>query len=244
MANAKFVPEKAREITFALIRVSGFIKRKLLRQKIEQLSYELLASISSTETNHSILVVDSLIGFVRLSRDLYEIETVNSKILIRELEALTNELRRGTENSELPDLEKLFTVQIPISKTKPISGNGKPGKTDAKLISGNIPEMKSKFPEMDPQEVVISDHDESIVDDEEWEISGNDSDLETRSVRQEKLLSLFRNAPNNRLYLKDIEPAFPEVSGRTIRGDLKQLADAGTIERQGSGGPSNYYQMS
>lgn len=92
-----------------------------------------------------------------------------------------------------------------------------------------------------PSEVVIPEaeiRNELIVNPE----SGNPEDGDS-AIRKEKILKMILTAPQKKLALKDITSAFPEVSERTIRYDLKKLFIEGKIIRQGSGGPSNYYTV-
>jgi hypothetical protein len=167
--------------------------------------------------------IDALRNFVVLGKNIYEIENVNAKILDRELEQLSNAFRHSTGLSALPDLESFFTKSI---------------------IVRNAAEKKVKIaPKQAPSEVVVpeSDVEEALA---QIRQSGNEeSGNEESVIRQDKMENLLKSAPMNRLALKDFIAAFPEVSERTIRNDLRRLFDTGRIERQGSGGPANYYTL-
>jgi predicted HTH transcriptional regulator len=57
--------------------------------------------------------------------------------------------------------------------------------------------------------------------------------------RQDKIMGLI--AAQKKMQLRDFISAFPGVSERTLRYDLKRLFEQGRVVRQGSGGPGSYY---
>src|SRR3989344_9342590 len=117
--SAQFLKDKAREISYALVRVSFYIKRNELRSRLDSLAIELLEDSARASANNlpenlnkalaDISVLDSL---VRLGHSVYEIEPVNATILIRELDALNSAIRQsGNSNEALPDLETFFQIK-------------------------------------------------------------------------------------------------------------------------------------
>ncbi len=217
------INQRSQELCFALLRVAAHIRRFELRRTIERLSYHLLESISYQNPEMALSTIDALRNFVVLGKNVYEIENVNAKILDRELEQLSNAFRHSTGLSALPDLESFFTKNILVR---------------------HAAEKKVKIePKQAPQEVIVaeSDVEEALT---QMRQSGNEeSGNEEAAIRQNKIESLLQSAPMNRLALKDFIAAFPEVSERTIRNDLRRLFDGGRIVRQGSGGPANYYTL-
>jgi hypothetical protein len=57
--------------------------------------------------------------------------------------------------------------------------------------------------------------------------------------RQDRIMSLI--ASQRKMQLRDFISAFPGVSERTLRYDLKRLFEQGRVVRQGSGGPGSFY---
>lgn len=105
--TSEFLKHKAREISYALNRVSFYIKRNELRNRLERLSFEFLENVAVAgedvsdkqamiEVFKNISALDVL---VRIGHSLYEIETVNSNILIRELDSFNSAIRQMAETS-------------------------------------------------------------------------------------------------------------------------------------------------
>jgi hypothetical protein len=222
------INQKSQELCFALLRVAAHIRRFELRRTIERLSYHLLENISYQNPEMALSTIDALRNFVVLGKNIYEIEINNARILDRELEQLANAFRQSTGLSALPDLESFFTKSILVRKAH------EKKTTIAPRIA----------PRETPSEVIVS---ESEVEEAISQIkkSGNqESGNEDSLIRQNKIEELLRSSASNRLALKDFIAAFPEVSERTIRNDLRRLFERGRITRQGSGGPANYYTLS
>lgn len=204
------ITRKSQELAFALLRVSSHIRRAEMRKTLERLSYHLLENVSYGNAGASLMTIEAIRNFVVLGKNIYEIETVNAKILDRELEQLRNSVNAFCGLGELPDLESMFTKSLPVRREQASV------KTNQETETGNK--------ETGNQE------------------TGNQEEGNTE-IRQEKIIALIRTSMDRQVHLKEISSAFPEVSERTIRNDLKKLVDDGRIVRQGSGGPSNYYTL-
>jgi hypothetical protein len=206
---------KAQELSFALIKVSGYIRRVGLRQSIENLTYRMLEGVSFGIPEDAYPVLSAIRQFVELGRNLYEIETNNARILTREIDNLIFEVKKaGSTFAEL-NLDSVFTKKIQINSA-----------------------IKNKERDM-PSEVVIE---ESEIGNEPLELDKVASTpVYTANERQEKMLSMIKAVENGRLQLKDFIAGFPEVSERTLRYDLKNLCDAGKLVRGGEGGPGSFY---
>ena len=105
--TSDFLKHKAREISYALNRVSFYIKRDDLRNRIERLSFEFLENVAvaaeDTSDRQSLIRVfkntSALDVLVRIGHSLYEIETINSNILVRELDTFNSAIRKLAEQS-------------------------------------------------------------------------------------------------------------------------------------------------
>ncbi len=62
-------------------------------------------------------------------------------------------------------------------------------------------------------------------------------------MRQARIIEIIRQSASGKIQLRDLVAEFPGISERTIRYDLKRLSEENKIERQGSGGPSNFYVL-
>jgi|SRR3989344_5314881 len=212
--SAQFLKDKAREISYALARVSWYVKRPELRLRLETVGVELLENAArlSADNNQdnvskalaSVSVLDSL---VRLGHSVYEIEPVNATILVRELDGLNTAIRQFGNPSvgsgqELPDLETIFKVK-------------------------NL-----DMPELNKEEMNEEAKDAKLE---------NNNSINT-AIRQSAIINRVKQGNGNGCKLKDLIAEFPDISERTLRYDLQRLCERGIIERVGNGGPSNYYR--
>lgn len=218
-----FIIEKSQEICFAVMRVSAHIRRVEFRHNLERLSYKLLDSVSFSESELAIATIAAMRNFVVFGKNIFEIEPLNAKVLDRELEQLSNEVKRFAGIDSLPDLESIFTRKLDVRRSVA------PQKEVLKAKKAPDREIVDK---VNPAIRQSGNNTETAISDEQ-----------SAEIRKEKIYIMLSTAAEKRLALKDIVAAFPEVSERTIRYDLKKLFRQGRIERQGSGGPSNYYMV-
>lgn len=211
--SLEFIKDKAREISYALIKVAFNIKRPELRNRLENLAFELMenaaraaAGVNQELANNVLADVSAIDGLVRLAHSIYEIEPVNATILVRELDKFNSAIcqlaKADSAIAELPDLEKLF----------------------------------SDYPMEQPDTNVVKPAIENIENKEEPQVSNGLNS----AIRQSAIIERIRQRGNCRL--KDLLIDFPEVSERTLRYDLQGLCAKGAIERIGNGGPASYYR--
>ena len=112
--SLEFLKDKAREISYALIKVAFNVKRPELRNRLENLAFELMenaaratAGINSKLIDKVLADVSAIDGLVRLAHSIYEIEPVNATILVGELDKFNSAIRQlaktDLEIAELPD---------------------------------------------------------------------------------------------------------------------------------------------
>ncbi|MDE2001566.1 MAG: hypothetical protein KGI60_03320 [Patescibacteria group bacterium] len=246
-----FIKEKAREISYALIRVAFYIKRSDLRSRIESLAFELLddaAKASVENTQQSVMAVlssiSSLDALVRLAHSIYEIEPVNATILVRELNELNTAMRQyGKLDEKLPDLESFFSG-LPVRDEVAVSVPSKE-KADSDESSDSL--MRSYSNGGDSNDGDGSSDSVSLRslselgDDSAQNVSPNQS--ESIAARQSAIVEKIKAANGSGCRLKDVLADFPNVSERTLRYDLQKLCDKGVVVRVGNGGPATYYRI-
>ncbi len=228
---------KSQELCFALLRVAAHVRRYELRKTLERLTYHLLENVSYQNTEMSLGSIMAIRNFVILGKNLYEVEPVNATILDRELEVLAHQLKIAGGVTKLGDLEAGFTKNVNITRSQVFKKSSN--------WSGPAAPVEN------PEEVIIDDFEINYGEAElgNTEIGNqainnpamNDKEEGNSAMRKDKLYLMISTAPQKRLALKELVSAFPNVSERTLRYDLKKLADEGRIVRQGSGGPSSYY---
>lgn len=215
MSAQFFIKDKAREISYALVRVAWYVKRVDLRSRLEALSVELLENSarvsvdnSLENVNRALGTISVLDGLVRLAHSLYEIEPVNATILVRELDNLN---------------------LVILQQVQDKSGNP--------AIMGQLPNLESFFSK-EPNNDIMTAY-SSVSESNKLNLSTNGNGVNT-AIRQSAIINKIKLG-NCRL--KDVIGEFPNVSERTLRYDLEKLCNQGVIERVGNGGPASYYRL-
>lgn len=226
--------DKAQEIAYALIRLAAYVRRKDFRSRLENLALALVESVSATEPDAALATSASIQNIVKLLASVYEIETVNARILLGELVRFDSAMRQSFGIDVLPDISSLFS-------------------------SGNAASSIAELPYSSESAIGVADGmKETKVDideDTDLPIAQDKSQLNMVSVgsaiRQSAILSKIKlscnDVVNNSGFkgcrMKDLIAEFPDVSERTLRYDLQRLLQHGAIDRLGNGGPASYYVM-
>jgi hypothetical protein len=249
--SAQYLKDKAREIAYALFRVSFYVKRADLRNRLDALAVELLESSARTgvdssvgNINWTLGVISALDSLVRLGHSIYEIEPVNATILVRELDNLNSAIRQFGNSpfgEQLPNLDSLFSSQKNVVQENTSSGasmSSEQVEVPATISNANI-ELGSYPEKVDLNEFDSFENQESVS-------KKGGSGINT-AIRQAAIINRIKSMPAGRqdagsgCRLKDLLAEFPDVSERTIRYDLQRLCEQGIIERVGNGGPASYY---
>ncbi len=206
-----FANQKSIEICYALLRVAAQIRRQQLKQSIESLAFRFMEEVASENFDVAIKTSSAIDAVLKIGQALYEIEPVNAKVILGELESVNAAMRQTLGIDGLPNLDKVFQN----------AGNAAnyPAKTfaDIRHSSG-----------IAASELLITEE------------SGSGNGF-SATMRQSAILEKIRQSDKGRAPLKDILAAFPDISERTMRYDLQKLCAQGLIERIGSGGPGSYY---
>jgi len=242
--SAQYLKDKAREISYALVRVSFYIKRQDLKARLEKLAFELLedsakvsVDINSEHLTKALTDISALDSLVRLGYSIYEIEPVNANILVEQLDELNSAIRQsGKLDEELPNLEDFFS-------NKPNDlGEGKNEEVSTSSF-GSSQGSNSRYIDLNRLENLDS---ADVRETSKKEENGNfSSELKTSglnaAMRQSEIANKIKSCNSSGCRLKDIIAEFPNISERTLRYDLQKLCDTGVVERIGNGGPASYY---
>lgn len=265
MPNVDFIKQKAREISYSLIRVCFYIKRIDLRLSIERLSFELLensarlsADNNPDNLNKSLASISVLDSLVRLGHSIYEIEPVNATVLVRELDGLNSAIRQfgnypyGEE--QLPNIESFFS-KVPVAVEPQLQEQAQDQKQQG-FSGGDKVNLMDFSSDAQPARPFASLN-ESEENDNTARESGNSAiNAAIRSPygrslegRQPAIINKIKDSNPSAgsgqagCRLKDLVAEFPDVSERTLRYDLQRLCGQGIIERVGNGGPASYYRF-
>ncbi len=102
--------QKAQELSHALVRIAVYVRRRELRERLESLSFDLVELIHKRDYEQAVLTIDSLSGFLKLGAALYEVETLNSRIILGELSLLNAHIRQLFGLDKIPDASVLFSA--------------------------------------------------------------------------------------------------------------------------------------
>ena len=232
----EFLKQKAREISYALNRVSFYVKRSDLRERLERLSFEFLENVAAAGEDASdkqalIKVfknISALDVLIRIGHSLYEIEPVNANILVKEIDSFNSAIRQfgnaAIANSfagESLNLESVFSMPPAVIDNSVMGSRA------------NIEKEKEIV-----EKAYSSGNNESGKEE-----SGNSAMRQSgnSAMRQELVVDKIRQL--GKTNLKDLVARFPGVSERTLRYDLQRLCDREIIERVGNGGPGTMYMI-
>ena len=230
------LPARASLISEALIRVAASITRPALRARFESGAVDLISAVSLADAEAAKTQVNLLKALMGLAASIYELETINEKILLGELTALEAGLQEQPK-SNFSNIEELFMDQSRIAP-EPFS------KAD-KFQSAN--QLPIELPDELPIAEGIAD---SVVDEENQEkIPENNAMVSiATAIRQSAILEKIRTLSVRDgqgqmigCKMKDLLATFPDVSERTIRNDLLRLVNRGSVERLGTGGATSAY---
>jgi DeoR-like helix-turn-helix domain len=263
--TSDFLKTKAREISYALNRVSFYIKRNNLRQKIENLSFEFLESVAisgedlldkqlSLKVFKNISALDIL---VRMAHSLYEIEPVNANILIRELDSFNSAIRQSIKQTQdklnnsasenslgegLPNLETMFSSLPAVVGGHPVTGQ----------LSASLKQNQQdkNLATIDKQEEIVEKAYMSAKNSSKAEFgkvlggqvnrdNRNNSATPSGQIRQTLISEKIQQS--GRINLRELATQLPTVSERTLRYDLQRLCDQGVVEKIGNSGPGTSY---
>ena len=171
-------------------------------------------SLASSATGESISAAENLIA---LGRNVGEIKSVNAVILLEELklvrESLSEAYGASVELDISPYLDEIASLKEKGSKA---SGSRERAALSARLSSKNLS--------------VVSDSAES------------DKEAKSRgSANSDRVFLYIREHGQARL--KELEVAFPDISGRTIRRMTEGLIKESKVERVGNPGPTSFYRV-
>lgn len=88
-----FVNQKSQETCLAVVRLSSYVRRPELKNRLEKLSFQLVEEIMLRRFEAATEVLKALEAMIFLSRSLYEIDSANADKLIAEFEYLNLALR-------------------------------------------------------------------------------------------------------------------------------------------------------
>ena len=237
--------DHAREISFAVFRVAKLIENPKLKKELEESAIELVSKcgeipyvpyIPEGETLPYLPYIEKLVNLVKLAEIVGEVKSVNSTVLLRELEILKSAIMDSLGKKEDIDLTDAF---------KKVKVGSTPHNTNV-AVDKLLNEIKTLN-----TEVINTAIDADIVGNEE-EPDFAESTATTKpliknekaniniAIRQSAIIAFIRGLPNG-CRMRDLLIKFPEVSERTLRNDLQAFNTEGLIERTGKG-PFSFFR--
>lgn len=235
----------ALQIAHALFRIGSYIKQKDIRARIEAHSVYLLESASSFDmegVERAIVILEKLI---LLGEEIGEIHYQHAQILHGQFANLRSSLKNDKESSKM---ELAISDIFNGNYEKYMKNNSLASLSASNLIKPAAANAaKLSINRQDPA-ISNSTITDKIVDDEPKRLwkqtkenkSGNSPLDGNWSVERQELIAQ-KVGELGKAAMKDLIAAFPEVSERTLRYDLRKLNNRQIIERIGNGGPASYY---
>lgn len=228
--SREFFTQRSFEVVWAVFRVGEFVKRKELRELLEQRALGYMSRKSAE-------ALDELDETVKLGMQIGEIKDVNGRVLLRETGNLRAALAERARLEEVQknlaegSIEEIFKgkelgtreqgsvasdqVIVPEAQLRKESGNNPAMETSKLNGSGNSPAKEDKKPAL---------------------FEGGDS-----YRRKQVILGILQS--RNMCGIRDIAAALPNTSERTLRYDVKQLVERKLVERVGRGGPDSFLRL-
>ena len=208
------------KLALVLHRISSNVRHEDLRKKLESATFSILEAHSLNQWHQLCSHLNLLSNFIKFGKSIYQIEPVNSDMLLGYIDNLQSEIKAKKmidESRDIPDLIR----KLP-------GFNGQTANTTSGTISGNKPNQENT-------------NFNSSGNSNNHENEGGNGNGVPALVRQQYILNIARQSNNSEIRLKDIASEFPEVTERTLRYDLQRLCQQGDLEKVGNGGPSTFY---
>lgn len=110
-----FINQKSQEISLALIKLSVHARRADFRQRLERLAFQLLEDTASLNFEKALSTVSVLEALIIFGKTIYEIESINAKIVLQELANLTSAIYPATGGVE--DISRVFSKVPSVAET-------------------------------------------------------------------------------------------------------------------------------
>lgn len=220
----QFVIKKAYEIGYAVFRIGSRIANAALKEHLERQALSLLDAATVGNYGWVSTVSKAIEYLVRFGSDVGLIHEANKETILSQLQSLIEGVagpEKAATAEEVP-LNDIFSGHEPLFSASH-SAHRPANMTSAASVTNAANQPN-------PAKQQSSD--------------GNDNGEESGigpEIRQSAILEKIRQSGNCRL--RDIQEMLPDCSERTIRYDLQTLAERGSIERIGTGGPSVFYRI-
>jgi hypothetical protein len=216
------------EIALAMFRVASVAKHEGVKSSLENLAVKIVAEGDP----EYIVRAESLIT---LGRETGDIKEINAAVLLRELAALKEVL--APEVAADVDISSMFSPAVPSTtptpSATPASFSVIPA--PAGIHSPHTSSPKPKVAKPSYGLVQLSVDGENISSKPR-----NNGVKKHNSINADKVYEYIEEHRVARL--KELEAAFKEVSGRTVRRITDSLIKDGRIERVGNPGPTSFYR--
>ncbi len=218
----------SRDIASAMFRVAAVAKNGKIRDAIEDSAILLVF----TPAAPSIKQAEEII---RLGEAVGEVKPINVRVLVRELNNLKKLIQDEEAQYTNVDISSLFGRTTP-AETEDIDYRESAGV----LVENKVSKQQSESSSHPSTNVAKNHGRASLYNSGQKLAASGDNSTRRSSVNSDKIYLYINERGQARL--KELESAFPEVSGRTLRRATDILIKEGRIERVGNPGPSSFYR--
>jgi len=205
------------DISISMFKVAAVMNHPCLKSELEILAI----SLAVDPCPENIFSAENLIN---LGREVGEVKPMNAVVLIRELENLRKSLSASPLNSQAADVDISPKFVHKNSDTASVAPVHSSYVVPAQAGTQNVP--------------VVSDT--RTVNPSASKRTRPNAGRKV-SLNSDKVYQYI--VERKEAKLKELESAFSEVSGRTVRRMTDTLIKEGKIERVGNPGPTSYYRL-
>lgn len=109
------VQAKSQEISFAIIRISAYVRRFELRKKLENLAFHLIENVYYDNVGLALDTLKTIDGFIDLGSSIYEVEPMNARIIKKEILGLRTAIESGSAKQGI-DISDVFKTNLNLEK--------------------------------------------------------------------------------------------------------------------------------
>ena len=226
------IKEKAQQISLALIRISVQVRRLDLRSRLERIAFQLLENAATNNVESMIADLETGELLINFGKMIYQVEPINCRIICEEIDKFKNQINGHSNKAITEEIQSIFKESS--DKFRQTHPSFTVSRKEEIELPNKILDTETEISDLVPDILT-----QPIVTDKGNYTENRQPNAE---MRQSAIIEVIRKY--GKAEMKDIITAFPEVTDRTIRNDIRKLCYQGKLEKIGNGGPSTYYVAS
>ncbi|MFH1759323.1 MAG: hypothetical protein ABH822_02045 [Patescibacteria group bacterium] len=100
--------QKSRRLSYVVLRLAAYVRRREFKERLEYWAFELLEGAAADDFEKALTAIDVIEALIRFGESIYEIEPINSTVVIQELSTVNAAIRQLIGKDELPDFRTMI----------------------------------------------------------------------------------------------------------------------------------------